>query len=128
MDVDSAALIGALLSQLPPGASVTQLALTIAAPTPNAANNAGASALDTSGQPHIGTVTISGQARSVADVALLVDRLGTVKGVVDPYPSTNTVNDTGTQFSIQLAINNSLLSHRYDLSSTAPASSGTGGN
>jgi Tfp pilus assembly protein PilN len=122
MDVASAELVAALLDQLPPGATVTQLSLTIAAPTLTSTNNTGASALDTSTQPHIGTVAISGEARSVADVALLVSRLGGLKGVVDPYPTTNTVNDTGTQFTIQLAINNSLLSHRYD------ASSGTGGN
>jgi len=128
MDVDSAALLGSLLEQLPPGASVTQLALTLAAPTPTVANNIGASALDTSGQPHIGTVTMSGQARTVADVAVLVDRLSGLKGVVDPYPTTNTVNDTGAQFTIQLSVNNSLLSHRYDLSSTASAGSATGGN
>jgi Tfp pilus assembly protein PilN len=127
MDVDASGLIVSLLSQLPPGASVTQLALTIAAPTPTSANNAGASVLDTSGQPHIGTITMSGEARNVSDVALLVTRLSQVKGLVDPYPTTNTVNDSGTQFTIQLAINSSLLSHRYDASSTTPLGSATGG-
>lgn len=128
MDVDTAKLIVALIGQLPQGATVTQLALTIAAPSPTAANNSGASALDTSGQPHIGTVTITGQARTVADVALYVVKLAGVQGVVSPYPTTNTVNDTGTQFTVQFSINNSLLSHRYDASSTAPAGSATGGN
>lgn len=126
MDVDSAGLVNELLSELPTGATVTQLSLTVAAPSLTSANNTGASALDTSTQPHIGTIAISGEARSVADVALLVSRLGALKGVVDPYPTTNTVNDTGTQFTIQLAINDSLLWHRYDMSSTA--GSGTGGN
>ncbi|MFL6162256.1 MAG: PilN domain-containing protein [Jatrophihabitantaceae bacterium] len=128
MDVDSSALIDAMLKQLPAGAVVTQLALTIAEPTPTAANNAGASTLDTSGQPHIGTVTLSGQALTVPDVAVLVDRLSALKGVVDPYPTTNTVNDTGAQFTIQLSINDSLLSHRYALGSTDSSSSATGGN
>jgi Tfp pilus assembly protein PilN len=128
MDVDSATLIDSLLRQLPAGASVTQLAVTVAAPTPTAANNNGASALDTSGQSHIGTITISGQARTVADVALFVNRLNLLKGLVAPYPTTNTVNDTGAQFTVQLAVNDSLLSHRYDLSSTAPAGPATGGN
>ena len=128
MDVDSAGLVNSLLSQLPPGASISQMSVTIAAPTLTATNNTGASALDTSTQPHIGTIAMSGEARNVTDVALLVSRLSAVKGVVDPYPTTNTVNDTGTQFTIQLAVNNSLLSHRYDASSTGSASSATGGN
>jgi hypothetical protein len=128
MDVDAARLIVNVVGQLPAGASVTQLALTIAEPTPTAANNNGAAVLDTSGQPHIGTVTISGEAHTVSDVALFVVRLAGVKGVVSPYPTTNTVNDAGTQFTVQFSINNSLLSHRYDASSTAPAGSATGGN
>jgi hypothetical protein len=130
MDVDTARLIVTLLEQVPAGSSLNQLALTIAAPTPASANNSGAAALDTSGQPHIGTVTISGEAATVSDVALFVERLAAVKGVVSPYPTTNTVNDTGTQFTVQFSINNSLLSHRYDANSTANplAGSATGGN
>jgi type IV pilus assembly protein PilN len=127
MDVDTSGLIDSLLKQLPAGASVNQMALTIAPPTPTAANNIGASALDTSGQDHIGTITMSGQVLKVSDVAVLVDRLNTVKGVVDPYPSTSTVNDTGAQFTVQMSINDSLLSHRYDLSN-ASSSSAAGGN
>jgi hypothetical protein len=128
MDVDATELVEAVLLQLPTGATVNQLSVTIAAPTLTSTNNTGASALDTSTQPHIGTIAMSGQARSVADVAQLVSKLGALKGVVDPYPTTNTVNDTGTQFTIQMAVNNSLLSHRYDASSTGSAGSGTGGN
>jgi Tfp pilus assembly protein PilN len=126
MDVDAAAMIDSLLGQLPAGASVTQLALTLAAPTPTAANNNGASALDTSGQSHIGTITISGEALTVNDVALFVNRLSALKGLVTPYPTANTVNDTGVQFTVQLAVNDSVLSHRYDASSDA--GSATGGN
>jgi len=119
MDVDATELVEAVLLQLPTGATVNQLSVTIAAPTLTSTNNTGASALDTSTQPHIGTIAMSGQARSVADVAQLVSKLGALKGVVDPYPTTNTVNDTGTQFTIQMAVNNSLLSHRFDASSAA---------
>lgn len=128
MDVDTSALIDSLIKQLPAGGSVSQLALTIAAPTPTAANNVGASVLDTTGQPHIGTVTISGQVLKVSDVAVFVDRLTALKGVVDPYPTTSTVNDTGAQFTVLLSINDSLLSNRYALDSNALASSASGGN
>jgi Tfp pilus assembly protein PilN len=124
LDVDTSALIGSLIKQLPSGALVSQLALTIAAPTPTAANNIGASALDTSGQLHIGTITISGQAQKVSDVAAFVDRLNALPGLVAPYPATSAVNDTGVQFTVQMSVNDSLLSHRYALNS----GSTTGGN
>jgi len=119
-----AALLAALVLQLPPGGTVSQLALTIAEPTPTAPNNIGASVLDTSGQSHIGTITISGQVRKVADVATYVNRLSAIPGLVDPYPANSTANDTGAQFTVQLSINESLLSHRFALT----AGSGTGGN
>ena len=128
LDVDTAGLIDSLVKQLPAGGALNQLALSITAPTPNAANNIGASALDTSGQPHIGTITISGEVLKVSDVALFVDRLSGLKGVVDPYPSTSTVNDTGAQFTVQLSINDSLLSNRYALNGNALSSSAAGGN
>lgn len=130
-DVDSAALVGSILKQLPAGSSVSQLAVTItgatASPTTVTTNNNSAgAALDTSGQPHIGAVTISGQAAKVADVATFVNRLAALPGVVSPYPTANTANDTGTQFTVQFAVNDSLLSHRYDASATSGSS--TGGN
>jgi hypothetical protein len=128
MDVDTSALIGSLIKQLPSGTSVTQLALTIAEPTPTAANNIGASALDTSSQAHIGTITVSGQAHQVSDVALFLNRLNALPGLVSPYPSTSSVNDTGVQFTIQLSINDSLLTHRFALSGNALSGSTTGGN
>ena len=124
MDVDTSALLVALVMQLPSGGTVSQLALTIAAPTPTAPNNIGASVLDTSSQLHIGTITISGQVQKVADVATYVNRLSAIPGLVNPYPATSTANDTGVQFTVQLSINDSLLSKRYALSS----GSTTGGN
>lgn len=123
MDLDASGLVAGLIKQLPSGASVSQLALTIAEPTPTTPNNIGASVLDTTGQPHIGTITISGQAQKVADVAVYVDRLSALPGLVSPYPATSAVNDTGVQFTIQLSINDSLLSNRFALSGSS-----TGGN
>lgn len=126
LDVDSSALIASLIKQLPAGAQVSQLAITIAAPTPSAPNNIGASVLDTSGQTHIGTITISGEAQKVADVALFVERLDALPGLVIPYPATSAVNDTGVQFTVQMSVNDSLLSHRYALNGNTGSS--TGGN
>jgi len=120
-DVDVSALVGSILKQLPPGATVSQLAVTMSPPagrqaTANMASGTGS--LDTSGHPHIGLVTLTGQASKVPDVSTLVERLSALPGFIDPYPTSNTTNDKGTLFTIQFSINDSLLSHRYDTSKT----------
>jgi hypothetical protein len=58
----------------------------------------------------------------VSDVSTLVDRLSALRGFIDPYPTSNTTNDKGTQYTIQFSIDDRLLSHRYDVTSK------TGGN
>ncbi|MDQ1743181.1 MAG: hypothetical protein QOE23_1520 [Pseudonocardiales bacterium] len=120
-DVDVSAVVTSIVRQLPPGASVSQLAVTMA-PTGGkqaSANVAsGTGALDTSGRPHIGLVTVTGQASRVPDVSMLVDRLHALPGFIDPYPTSNTTNDKGTLFTIQFSIDDRLLSHRYDMSKT----------
>lgn len=119
-DVDMAALTTAILKQLPAGASVSQLAVTMA---PTAGRQAtanmstGTGTLDTSGRTHIGLVSMTGQAVRVADVSTLVDRLSTLPGFIDPYPTANTTNDKGTLFTVQFSIDDRLLSHRYDVKS-----------
>jgi hypothetical protein len=124
-DVDVSALLASILRQLPPGATVSQLAVTMSGPTGRQATTnlaTGSGSLDTSGHPHIGLITITGQAARVPDVSTLVDRLSTLPGFIDPYPTSNTTNDKGTLFTVQFSINDSLLSHRYDVASK------TGGN
>jgi hypothetical protein len=83
------------------------------------AASAGVAALDTSGNQQIGTMTLTGLAAHVQDVAVLVNRLGTVEGLVGAYPTSNTVTEKGAQFTIQLSLNNNLLSHRFDTTTTA---------
>jgi len=117
-DVDVSALMASVLGQLPTGASVNQLAVTLTAQgeQATAANlAAGSGALDTTGRPHIGLISITGQALRVSDVSTLVDRLSTLPGFLDPYPTSNTTNDKGTLFTVQFSINDRLLSHRYDV-------------
>jgi hypothetical protein len=119
-DVDVAALMATILSQLPAGATVSQLAVTMSAPAgqQTAVNVAtGSGALDTSGRPHIGLISITGQALRVSDVSTLVDRLSLLRGFLDPYPTSNTTNDKGTLFTIQFSVDDRLLSHRYDVDS-----------
>jgi len=120
-DVDMSAVITSIMRQLPAGASVSQLAVTMA---PTAGRQAtanlasGTGSLDTSGRPHIGLITVTGQAARVPDVSMLVDRLRALPGFIDPYPTSNTTNDKGTLFTIQFSIDDRLLSHRYDTSKT----------
>ncbi|MEO7263036.1 MAG: hypothetical protein ABI047_17545 [Jatrophihabitantaceae bacterium] len=124
-DVDVSALVTSVLKQLPADATVSQLAVTMSPPagrqaTVNPASGTGS--MDTSGKPHIGLLTLTGQAVRVPDVSTLVDRLALMPGFIDPYPTSNTTNDKGTLFTIQFSIDDSLLSHRYDKTSN------TGGN
>jgi Tfp pilus assembly protein PilN len=124
-DVDMSALVNSVLKQLPPGATVSQLAVTMSPPAGQQAKvnpASGTASLDTSGRPHIGLITVTGQAQRVPDVSTLVDRLGSLPGFLDPYPTSNTTNDKGALFTIQFTINDSLFSHRYDLTPK------TGGN
>jgi hypothetical protein len=124
-DVDMSVLVASILTQLPAGATVSQLAVTMSAPggkqaTANLASGTGS--LDTSGHPHIGLISITGQAARVSDVSTLVDRLSVLPGFIDPYPTSNTMNDKGTLYTVQFSVNDKLLSHRYDVTSK------TGGN
>ena len=117
-DVDVSALITSVLKQLPSGATVSQLAVTMSPPEGQQAKvnpASGTGSLDTSGRAHIGLMTVTGQALRVSDVSTLVDRLGALPGFLDPYPTSNTTNDKGTLFTIQFTINDRLFSHRYDI-------------
>lgn len=117
-DVDVSALITSVLKQLPAGATVNQLAVTMTPPAGQQAKvnpASGTGSLDTSGRAHIGLMAITGQALRVSDVSTLVDRLGVLPGFIDPYPTSNTTNDKGTLFTVQFTIDDRLFSHRYDL-------------
>jgi hypothetical protein len=119
-DVDMSGLVASILAQLPAGAAVSQLAVTMETPQgtkPTASLSSGLGSLDTSGRPHIGLISITGQAARVSDVSTLVDRLTALPGFITPYPTSNTANDKGTVFTVQFSINDTLFSHRYDVTS-----------
>jgi hypothetical protein len=119
-DVDMPVLMAAIITQLPARATISQLAVTMSPPegAKAAASQAtGSGTLDTSGRPHIGLISITGQAARVSDVSTLVDRLSALPGFIDPYPTSNTTNDKGTLFTVQFSIDDRLFSHRYDVSS-----------
>jgi hypothetical protein len=116
-DVDVAAVSTAIGSRLPPGMTVAELGLSVTTDDRSGAGSAGsggASNLDTSGQQHIGAVTLSGTARRMTDVSTLVDRLRTMNGVVEPYPTATQQTTKGVTFSVQLTLTDRLLTHRFD--------------
>ncbi|HEX8303928.1 MAG TPA: hypothetical protein VF612_03550 [Jatrophihabitans sp.] len=119
-DVDMPVLMAAIITRLPARASISQLAVTMSAPEgakATAGQATGSGTLDTSGRPHIGLISITGQAARVSDVSTLVDRLSALPGFIDPYPTSNTTNEKGTLFTVQFSIDDRLFSHRYDVSS-----------
>lgn len=126
-DVDTAKLISAVIKQLPRGGTVSQVELALQ--TSTAAQGApaaetGGAALDTSGQLHIGTMSLTGTARSMPDVAAFVTRLGAVPGVVGVFPSSQGTATGAVQFTVLLTVTDRVLSHRYDAAAVATAPTG----
>ncbi|WP_127782040.1 hypothetical protein [Rhodococcus sp. X156] len=116
-DVSHAALLEQLRAKLPDSMAINQLEITVDTGKSAATGGAQASdtaSLDASGQKHIGTVTIGGTGRTLADLATYVDALRTVPGVVEPYPLSNKAAAPGTQFSLQLTLTDVLLTKKYD--------------
>jgi hypothetical protein len=122
-DVDATNLVNAVVSRQPAGGTITQLQLSLAAGSSQgsaASAGSGASALDNSGQAQIGSISLTGTARAMPDVAAFVNALGTVPGIVGVYPTSQQVNGSAVQYTIQLALTDKLLTHRYDNTATAP--------
>jgi hypothetical protein len=75
----------------------------------------GAGSLDTSGHPSIGSVSITGAARTLDDLPAFVDRLAAIRGVVDVLPSSNVLGDRTAQYSVSLTLTDQLYTHRFDV-------------
>ena len=122
-DADTGRLLGSVRAALPPTMTLTQLTLTLdstASGTGAAADATGSAAgaagsLDTSGRPHVGTVSISGTARRPADVAAYVTALGALPGVVDVVPLTDQAAGRNYTFTVSVALTDRVLSHRWDV-------------
>lgn len=133
-DVDTTKLVDALAARLPHGAAITQLQLnldaageqTASTPTSSSTASQGGGALDTSGQTHIGSLTVTGTAASMADIASFMNQLGTLPGVVGVYPTSQGKNASGpgAQFTIQMTLTDELFTHRYDNTTAATAPGG----
>jgi type IV pilus assembly protein PilN len=112
-DVDSAQLLGQIRAQLPANMIIGQLSV-VANESSTSNSSAGGALLDGSGLVHIGTVSLSGTAKRLTDVATFVDRLGTIKGIVQPYPADTVMLGSTVTFSLQLTLTSDLLTHTYD--------------
>ncbi|MGX7680785.1 hypothetical protein ACSMXN_18010 [Jatrophihabitans sp. DSM 45814] len=113
-DIEFPKLIAGIRAKLPLGMTIDQLGVTLQVST-NASGGTGANApLDSSGHKHIGTVTLSGTGHRLTDVSTFVDNLATVKGITQPFPTSNRSDDGGTSYNIQITMTDELLSHRYD--------------
>ena len=134
-DVDTTKLIDALAARLPRGATITQLQLSLTAANQQTSTSTsggsptgsqGGGALDTSGQTHIGSLTLTGSAGSMSDIAGFLNQLATLPGVVGVYPTSQGKNSSGpgAQFTIQMTLTDELYTHRYDQTAAATAPGG----
>jgi Tfp pilus assembly protein PilO len=114
-DVNMAKLISDVAAKLPTGANLTQLSLALSTGTAGAAaaNPVSQAVLDTSGRPQIGTINLTGHARSLNEVASFVSGVASVPGVVGVLPTSQQGSATAVQFTVQLTLTDQVLSHRY---------------
>lgn len=74
---------------------------------------------EVSGKKPVGTVTVTGLARTKSAVAGYVDALGGVPGVLSVLVTTTTQGDDGVEFSAQVFLRDSVLGGRYAPKTTA---------
>jgi hypothetical protein len=127
-DVDLPPLVAKViaLSPDPRQLSKVDVEVTAAAPPSTAASTTGGTgSLDTSGRPHIGTISVTGGAPSVAQVSAYVRRLDQLPGVVEVFPVTAQANGRLLEYTIEMTMTDQLLSGG---ASALGGLSATGGN
>jgi hypothetical protein len=112
-DVSIAPLVADLRDSLPPGMTIAQVAMNISGP--GAAAAASGNTLDTSGRPHIGTLSLTGTAVKLTDVAAFVDKLAALPGFVDVLAPSSQKSPSGVQYSLTASFTDQVLSHQFDL-------------
>jgi hypothetical protein len=114
-DVSIAPLVADLRGNLRPGMTIAQVSVNISGP--GAAAAASGNTLDTSGRPHIGTMSLTGTAVKLTDVAAFVDKLAALPGFVDVVAPSSQQSTSGVQYSITASFTDQVLSHQFDLKS-----------
>ncbi len=116
-DVDFGSLAAQVDGARTAGVRLAQLtAVLTAGAGPGAAAPAAPSSLgslDASGRAHLGTLTLTGTAASLPDVARYTDRLARIRGVVAANPVSEQRTADGVQFTIELTLTDALLTGRY---------------
>jgi Tfp pilus assembly protein PilO len=125
-DVDFNEMVGVLAARAPQGGEITQLTFTIQSASPQTTSQNTAQ-LNPSGHQLVGLTTISGTAKSMADVADYVVKVSTVPGVVAVYPSSQQNDGKTVKYTISLALSDVVYSHRYDLQPTTTSTTPTPG-
>lgn len=118
-DVDFARLLGEIRTALPGTMTIKTESVTLSPASVASGSVTGAASLDTSGNPQIGMVTLTGSADTLDDISGYVDNLDGIAGVVNLVPTSNTAADGqnhGVQFNLTFGLTNQVLSHTYDLS------------
>jgi len=110
--VDVAALVTQARAALPHTVALTSVTVTVAATQPNTSGLASTALSTTPGQ--IGTVTLTGTAQHLVDLAGYVTALSALPGVIDVVPDSNRSGTQGLagSWSITLAFTDALYLHR----------------
>lgn len=112
-DVDLAPLVRHIVSVNPNPNGVTKLALDVTAAAVQSGSSVAASGtsgtLDTSGRTHIGDITVTGNVRTVNEVAAYVNRLSVIPGIVEVIPTSQQVGTAGMDYSITMTMTDQLL-------------------
>lgn len=114
-DVNLDALVRRIAAAEPDRLSVDQLTITISqAGVAGGAAQQPAGAIDNTGHPRIGTVSLTGRTTDLTVVSAFVDRLQRVPGLLDVVPVSNDTSGRTGQFNITFGLDDRLLSHRFD--------------
>lgn len=115
-DVDVPRTVAQVRAALPASMSIQSVTVTLdaAGATQDATSGSSSTGLDATGNPTIGTVTITGSGRGLDDLPSFVDRLSLVRGFVNVLPTSNQVDKAKSQFSVNLSLTDLLHTHRYD--------------
>lgn len=124
-DLSWKTMLTTLQAKAPSGVTIDSVAGTVNAGTATAGGAAGVpagtSVLNASGQPAVGTLTVSGTAPDKRTVAAYADQLATVKGLAAPLVSSVAADPSGAKFTIVAVITSDALGGRY---AAAPATTG----
>jgi len=116
-DVATDSLLRSITAAQPAGVEVQTVSVSIspAGVAGAQAQTSGGSAIDVTTHARIGTVTLAGTTSRMDAVSTFVDRLSTLRGVLDVVPNSNSHSQDGGQFTVSLGLDDQLLTHHFDV-------------